>query len=318
MLSIGDLPPFELLSHDHIKKAGIILPTGQKGEFDESMVESPDVFYEPTLGCLVMIYTAYKGADETLEASHGYAVSQDGVHWTKKGRFFTGSGMNGTPDSHGVTGPTMVLHKGKYYLFYIGLTRSGYEGGTKSLCLAVADSFRDFLEGRARRLGAVMRPGGDGWHQGAIWHPDFLQKDGIWYCLINCTGVDGRERTGYATASRLEGPWTLSDKPLLDFIDEDTRGNQIAIDPSAVQYGPYVVMSYGTVLRKDYTAIDEWCYTTMDEFPMGWRYGGVALYNDQSYDSQYAHKPFLMKFQGRIFHYYTAVGGGKRQIGLAY
>ena len=105
---------------------------------------------------------------------------------------------------------------------------------------------------------------------------------------------------------------------MLTYIDENTRGTQVAIDPSVISVGDYFIMAYGTLIQSSGKCYDHWAYTTKADFPLGWKFGGVGASPTEPYNSKYAHKPWLMKFNGRIYHYYTAVGDQGRCIALNY
>lgn len=305
----ADIVPFNLLNESSKTRQGIVLSRGNGTDFDGNLVESPCIFYEPSLGKLVMLYAAYNKTGDVLTASHGYATSIDGINWEKMGQFWHGSGIDGDPDMGGCSGPVMVIDQGKYYLFYIGLSEVGYEAGEKALCLAVGNSINDFINGTAIRQGIVLSPSGTGWHAISIWHPNFVKHNGKWYLFINASGADGKERTGYAVSDTLvEGQWVFNETPLLDYIKESDRGVIKSGDPCVLKYGNWYIMMYfySYYDNGQLRAADEWAYTTSEEFPLGWKYGGQGVTPGTNYDNVLAHKPWLMAFNGRIYHYYTA------------
>ena len=75
-----------------------------------------------------------------------------------------------------------------------------------------------------------------------------------------------------------------------------------------------------------YSAFDPaYPYTTYDSFAISrdlvnwkeWK-GERLIYPSESYDALYAHKPFVMKHDGIVYHYYCAVDkNGYRTIALA-
>jgi hypothetical protein len=314
--------PFNLLNYENKAKQGVVLEIGTGDSYDNYYVESPCIWYEPSIGKLIMIFTAYSNSTGVLIASHGWATSSDGINWEKQGQFFRGSGIAGAPDEAGCTGPVMVIEDGVYHLFYIALDEPGYEGGTKTLCLATGTSIYDFINNTATRHGVVVSPSGTSWHSSAIWHPNFVKYDGLWYLFMNATGSDGKERTGYAVSESLTGNWEFNEQHLLDYIDESTRMNIVAGDPSIIKIDNWFIMMYFTTYDNGsgvMLARDEWAYTTSDKFPLGWRYGGIGVLPDAEYDNVFAHKPWLMQFNNRIYHYYTSVGNSvTRQISLIY
>ena len=316
-------PAYEFLNYNQLEKVGEVLTKGASGTFDDYIVESPCVWYDPNVEKLVMIYTAYRNEHGTILSSVGYAFSDDGIEWTKQGKFYSPSGVADAPDENGITGPVMVFYGGKYYFFYIGLTGTGYEGGTKSLCLAIGTSIEDFVDNTATRKGTVIAPLGEGWtaswYAKQVYHPTFVRKDGLWYCFFNSLGnPNNKERTGFAVAENLEGPWNVNTKTLLNYIDEsEVSVAQIVIDPSISKIDSYFILGYGFNVASINKFCDCWAFTESDNFPYGWQYGGVGVKPSESgFDCRMAHKPFYLKHSGRMYHYYTAVGDIGRCIGL--
>ncbi|MDR3181380.1 MAG: family 43 glycosylhydrolase [Planctomycetaceae bacterium] len=78
----------------------------------------------PQNGIWKMWYSA-GGAYEPTD--RGYAVSKDGLHWTKhKQPVFSGTKNGQDWDGWGIGGGSVVKHKGQYYLFYIGYKTIDY------------------------------------------------------------------------------------------------------------------------------------------------------------------------------------------------
>jgi predicted GH43/DUF377 family glycosyl hydrolase len=309
-----EVPRFDLLNYSHLTKQGVVLDIGTSGDYDDKFVESPSIFYEPSLQKLVMLYTAYKVVDLSMVACIAYATSDDGITWTKQGIFWERTNIVGTPDRGGVTGPVMVKDGGNYYLFYIGLTNAGYEGGNKTICCAVGTELSDFTGGTAIRRGVQIRPNGTGWYGSAVWHTSFIHKDDIWYCFFNATAnTPSYERIGVACSKSLNGPWSVVSVNLLGYInDADTTLNQKAIDPSVVKVGSYYIMAYGAG-NAEGKMQDNWAYTTDEDFPYGWKFGGVCVIPSETYDNKFAHKPFLLCIENKIFHYYTALNNSNHR-----
>ena len=298
-----------------LRKVGVVLSPGVAGAFDENIVESPSILADPKTGRNVMVYTGYNLAPV---GSAGYAYSDDLITWTKQGQLLAGSGVVGDPDQGGITGPLLLWDQtgSQYVLYYIGMTGTGYEAGTKSLCRATATS----LAGPWTRQGAVISPSGSGWRQTAIWHPSVVERAGVWYMFFNATGNDTLERIGYATATSINGPWTVDDvnSPVLNV--SAGWDNSIVGDPSVRRVGNLWVMDYFGFSN----AVGDGIAVTTDAlFPLGWvkhPLNPILVPTVGTYDGYLAHKPFTFQRGGDVFHYYTCVdlvSGGTRQIALA-
>jgi len=302
-----------------LRKVGVVLSPGKAGDFDEDIAESPTILLDPKTGLNVMVYVGY---NLTPRGTIGYATSPDLLNWSKQGQLLPQSGTPGAPDENGCSGPLLLWDSvgSQYVLYYIGLTLTGYEAGTKTLCYATATT----LTGTWTRHGSVISPTGTGWRRTAIWHPSIIQRGSTWYCFFNATGdvgaVTGVERIGYATAPSITGPWTVDDtnSPLLD-LGGPGWDSQIVGDPSVRRVGNLWVMDY---YGSNGTNARDGVATTSDAvFPLGWvKYASNPILSPTTgtYDGQHAHKPFTIQRGGEVFHYYTAVNAANlRQIALA-
>lgn len=291
-----------------LTKQGVVLGLGPAA-FDANMVESPVVWWDQSEGQWGMVYTGYSAASQ---GSVGIAWSPDLLTWTKAGQILAPTGVPGDPDQGGITGPYMRYEDGTYYLFYIGLTEVGYESGVKSLCLATASS----STGQWTRHGTVIAPLAGPWRAGAIYHASIVLVDSTYYMFFNASA--SIETIGYATASSLLGPWTVDDvnSPVVTVSASGWDSGWVG-DPSIYKVGTTWYMAYYGY--GDGTARDGIATTTEAAFPLGWvKYAGnPVLSPSETYDSTYAHKPFIVNHEGRHYHYYTAVGSAGRVIALA-
>lgn len=303
-----------------LQKYGLVVALGTGWE--AGLVESPCVFADPVSGQYAMVYVGYDNPN--THAQVGLAYSTDLLTWTKSASnpIFGPTLNSGDVDENGTSGPVIYYEDGVYYLFYIGLTGTGYEAGTKRLCLATATS----LTGTWTRRGAIISPSGSGWRKTSIWHASIVKKQNTYYLFFNATG-DGttgsaKERIGYATATSLLGPWTVDDtnSPLVD-MNQSWESDHIG-DPS-VYYIPednmWYMAYYGATSAPN--ASDGIAYTSDGDFPLRWKkYAANPILVKSSsgtLDNTYAHKPFIFLNGNDHYHFYTAVGTDGRQIALA-
>ena len=305
----------------NLTKQGIVLAKGTAGQWDADLVESPSVMYDPKSGKLAMVYVGYGTLSGAQRAGVGLAYSTDGITWTKQGSaaILPHSGTGGAVDENGCSGPVLFWDNdnGQYVLYYIGLTATGYEMGTKRICYATATS----LTGTWTRHGAVVTTSGSGWRANAVWHVSIVERDGTWYMFFNASSSGNVETIGYATAPSLTGPWTVDDtnSPLISGSTGWEDDN--VTDPSVRRVGDMWVMDYCGVDASPLSASDGIAVCPDSAFPLGpWvKYSGnPVLAPGASYDAKYAHKPFVIYKGGTLFHYYTAVSATDvRQIALA-
>jgi predicted GH43/DUF377 family glycosyl hydrolase len=313
-------------------KYGVVLPVGLTGEWDAGMVESPSIWYDTNRKKYGMVYTGYGSTDSTrrgykyVTKPHiGLAWSDDVLHWKKDSQnpMFSGSGIEGSPDAEGATGPFMWFENGTYFLFYFGTTAKGYEKGTKSLNVATSSDLRSW---KRSRTNPIITPAGNGWRKDAIWHPCVVKVKNTYYLFFNASGiVNGlnEEFLGYATSSDLLH-WEVDDlhSPLIVGSGKpgtwDASGR--AGDPSLYKVDNVWYMAYYSWDKKN--SADGLAWTTEENFPLGWhiyeqnpvlRVGAPG-----SYDALHAGKPCIFRANGIHYHFYTAVAlDEKRQIAVA-
>ncbi len=315
-----------------LQKCGLVLERGPLGAWDAGMVESPVVWYDEQRQRYGMVYTGYawvnppvEGYDAVATPQVGLAWSDDLLRWEKdtKNPIFGPSGSPGSYDEAGTSGPYVWYEEGTYFLFYFGTTTAGYEKGRKTLNLATSTDLHTWTRYEGN---PVIAPDGDGWRSEAIWHPNIVKVEDIYYLFFNASGVvDGRheEQIGYATSSDLYH-WAVDDAhaPVLTGSGVpgawDSSGR--AGDPSLYKVGNTWYMAYYSWDRTH--AQDGLAMTTEDAFPLGWKpYHGnptLTLGAPGSFDDLHAAKPFIVRVPERHHHFYTAVDSSEnREIALA-
>jgi predicted GH43/DUF377 family glycosyl hydrolase len=315
-----------------LAKYGIVLPVGPNGEWDAGMVESPSVWYDTHRKMYGMVYTGYGSTDSTKRGYKyvtrpqvGLAWSEDLLHWTKDARnpIFKGSGIAGTSDAEGATGPFVWFENGTYYLFYIGTTVKGYEKGSKTLNVSTST---DLYSWKRSDTNPIIAPAGNGWRRDAIWHPHIVKVKDTYYLFFNASGVVNglaEEFIGYATSKDLFH-WEVDDShsPLL--VGSAKPGNWDASgragDPSLYKVGTTWYMAWYSWDKKN--SADGLAWTSEEQFPLGWqkyeRNPVLRVGEPGSYDALHAGKPCIFRVNGVHYHFYTAVALDEtRQIAVA-
>ncbi|MBF8296727.1 MAG: hypothetical protein HW389_3272 [Bacteroidetes bacterium] len=313
-------------------KYGIVLPVGSTGEWDAGMVESPSVWHDVNRRMYGMVYTGYGSSDSTRRGYKfvtrpqvGLAWSDDLLHWKKDPRnpILTGSGIAGSSDVEGATGPFIWYENGTYFLFYIGTTVKGYEKGSKTLNVSTST---DLYSWKRSETNPIIAPFGNGWRRDAIWHPNVVKVGDQYYLFFNASGVVNglqEEFIGYATSKDLLH-WEVDDvnSPLVVGSARpgawDASGR--AGDPSVYKVGNTWYMAWYSWDKKN--SADGLAWTTEEQFPLGWRnyeHNPVLRIGEPgSYDALHAGKPFIFLANDTLYHFYTAVALDEtRQIALA-
>lgn len=311
MLSQSHPQPF-LFTPEKGKDLGVVLaPSTNPNDFNSGMVESPSIFFDDKMQKYIMVYTAY---DNNTAGTIGYAFSDNLIDWSDQGKLIGPSGISKNGDQYGCTGPCLIKYDDVYYLFYLGLNGSGYEGEPINLCLAKSIDLNKWTyEGVVIPIQSEIP-----WASGNIYHPNISRINGTWIIFFNANGVvDGQsaERTGYAYSSNLEGPYTVEPNRISQFAEEEGDKSTIQCgDPSIFKYNGLYYMFYFDIRNEE--VVDRYAWTTPYEFPRGWRYGGKVINQNDTFSKVYAHKPFCIIQNNVLYHYYTAVGDQGRCIAL--
>ncbi len=313
-------------------KCGVILPLGKYGEWDDGMIESPAIWYDTNRGMYGMVYTGYGSTDSAKRGYRhvsgpriGLAWSSDLMNWKKdpKSPILSGSGVPGSTDAAGVTGPFMWFERGTYHLFYFGVTGKGYEKGTKTMNIA---SGTDLYALRRHEDNPIIAPAGSGWRRDAIWHPNIVKHADAYYLFFNASGTANgmdEEFIGYAVSRDLVH-WDVDDANSPLVVGSGTPGawdaSGRAGDPSVYKVGPIWYMAWYSWDKKH--SSDGLSWTTEREFPLGWRpferNPVLTIGAPGSFDALHAGKPFIVTTPDRHYHFYTAVALDEtRQIAVA-
>ena len=288
----------------------VIKATNTSG-YDAKMVESPSIIWDDASNQYIMVYTAY---DQNNIGSIGYAYSTDLINWEKQGQLLTSSGKKENGDKNGCTGPCLLKYDGVYYLFYLGLNATGYEGGPINLCLATSTDLSNWTY-----KGIIISPDPSiPWIAKNIFHPCIMKIGTNWIIFFNANGtIDGQdaERVGFAVSKKIDGPYIVNPDRISKFAED--QGNHSGIqcgDPAVFKINDLYYMFYFDTSHNN-EVVDRYAWTTPAEFPRGWRYGG-PIKNDKDYKKGLAHKPFVIIKDNILYHYYTAEGTEGRCIAL--
>lgn len=292
-----------------LTKLGTIVTKGAGGAWDAALVESPAVWADTIVnpGKYGMVFVGYAAGPDQAKIGLAWADAPGGP-WTKTGSPILAASGAGA-DALGVTGPVIWIKDSTYYLFYIGLTSGGYEGGTPSMCLATSTDLATWT-----RVGQIIGPT-SGWRSGAVFHCSIVQVAGTYHMFFNASG--GHEAIGYASSTNLTS-WTVDDvnSPILD-RGTGWESNWIG-DPSVYLVGSTWWMSYyGYNGSHAYDGL-----ASASSFPLTWtKYGSNPVLSpggSGSNDELYAHKPYIFQTASGMWHYYTCVSNaGLREIAVA-
>jgi beta-xylosidase len=270
-----------------------------------------------------MMYITHDGTGYTTEL----AKSDDLLHWEPQGTIL---GRQSEPvwDCNQVAGYIALQdttwggsyelerYDDKYWLSYIGGSKPGYETAPLSIGVASTPDPSLAVEWEHGAEAALTPSQSDvrWWENNSLYKSNIIHdKDETlgWPYIMYYNAVfdGGYEQIGMAV-SRDMVHWTRYGKdPVV------THGGGISGDPQVVRIGTVWVMFYFGA---------GWCPGAVDRFACSYdlvhwtKWDGVDLVAPtEDWDAAYAHKPWVLKVDGVVYHFYCATGSQGRTIGLA-
>ncbi|MFT5725055.1 MAG: putative GH43/DUF377 family glycosyl hydrolase [Bacteroidia bacterium] len=213
---------------------------------------------------------------------------------------------------------------GKYWMSYFGSNSEGYERGRLSIGMAYTDQNPYKPHDWSRAEKPVMKT--DDVDAG-IWESDKLYKSSVIWDKSRSTGkqfvmyynavgdTSSRknwiERIGMATSNDMINWERYPGNPIIDH-QTGLTGDAVIQKMDSV----YVMFYYGAFWPEERgDAFDRFACSYDLVNWTDWL-GEDLIKPSESFDSKYAHKPCVIKWNGVVYHFYTAVNQ-KEQRGLA-
>ncbi len=305
-------------------KYGIIIKGGE-GE----LVDCPNVFRHD--GRWYMMFVANK--DKIGYETH-LAVSDDLLHWERLGRILSFPEEDGWDkwqldaglalfDYEWGGSAEIEKYDGRYWATYIGGALQGYEPDPLSIGLAWTDNpgvAKEWVryEGNPvlHREQADVRPfEAKTLYKSHVIHDpeERLGYPFVMYYNGKNAGPGGHEAIGMAVSNDMVH-WQRYGENYVVYNGPDSRWS-ISGDPQITRIGDLWVMFYfGAFWKPD--AFDTFaCSYDMVNWTK-WQ-GPHLIQPSEPWDRQFAHKQWIIKHEGVVYHYYCAVGDEGRVIALA-
>lgn len=322
----GPAVPSDVMRRIHAEvrtphKVGIIL----RGEPNQS-VDGPAVFRHNNRW-----YMRYVGITDKIGYETFLATSDDLVHWTKLGKVlsFRKDGWDKWNASAGMAlqDPTwggsyrLDTHNGKYWLGYMGGALQGYETDPLSIGMAWSEDPSQAREWNRIEQNPVLSTSDPDvrefesvtLYKSHIIH-DSSNAIGFSYIMYyNGKNKAGCERIGMAVSNDMIHWRRYGHEPVVANGRTDTW--HISGNPQLARIGDVWVMFYFGAFWKP-GAFDT--FACSYDLVRWTRWDGEDLIApSEPWDQQFAHKPWVIKHEGIVYHFYCAVGGEGRQIALA-
>jgi hypothetical protein len=297
-------------------KYGIVI-RGDEG----NAVDCPSVFRHGDQWFMVYICMNKKGYETHL------AVSSDLLNWKPMGKILSFR-EPGNWDANQAAGyialqdPTwggsgrIGRFRGRYWMSYLGGALEGYE--TDPLAIGMAWTKDPYKAAPWNRLPEAVltrdQPDCRYWekltqYKSNIIRDPEMQTGYPFVMFYNGKTESGYERIGMAVSKDMKTWKRFGEEPVID------NGSGISGDPQLVRIGDLWVMFYFGAF---------WQPKAFDTFACSYdlvhwkKWDGPHLVEpSEPWDQEFAHKPWIIKHNGVVYHYYCAVGDQGRVIALA-
>lgn len=292
------------------------------------MVDGPTVFRQD--GKWYMVY--FQLESEPVGYTTHLAVSKDLLKWKPLGVILP-RGEAGTWDSAQAAGGialcdtkwggsyALQTYDGKYWLSYLGGSKPGYETPPLSIGLARTED-PTAAETWHRLDGPVMQPTdpdirdfeGRTLFKSHIIRDEQERLGAPFVMFYNAAAVKGGERIGIAVSENMTEWRRYGSKHVL--VNQSPEGKVgISGDPQLTRMGDLWVMFYfGAFWRPG--AFDTFACSYDLVHWTKWE-GPDLIASSEPWDRTFAHKPWVIKHDGVVYHFYCAVSDKGRVIALA-
>lgn len=306
--------------YDEIKtpfKYGIVLQHPDTTK----MVDSPTVFQEN--GRWYMTYIVFDGQGYETWLSE----SEDLLHWESKGKLL--SFTEDTWDASQKAGYVSLVntewggdygvekYQDKYWMTYLGGNAAGYEAGVLKIGLANAPQLGVAQEWNTMDE-PVLSPKDDDirWFEDKTIYKSLVIRDREkhtghpFVMYYNAKGdTADYESIGMAVSDDMVNWERFGEDPVI------TRHKGICGDAQIAQYNDLYIMFYFGAFWKPGAFERFACSYDLIHWT-DWE-GEDLIAPSEPFDKTYAHKPWVIKWKGVVYHFYNAVGENGRVIALA-
>lgn len=289
------------------------------------MMDSPSIFRWNNSWFMTYIVYDGRGYETWL------AESSDLLHWSTKGRIlsFTEKGWDANQkagymsliDTRWDGSYAPASFQGRYWMSYLGGSVAGYEAGQLRVGIAYSTD-----PSQAKEWTRIPQPVLSASDSNARWFEsstifkstvieDTRNETGKRFAMFyNASGDTARyESIGMAVSDDLLHWKRLGKDPVISRYRQGT----ICGDAQIVRMGKlYVMFYFGAFWSPGGHAFEQFACSYDLMHWTEWK-GTPLVEPSEPYDEQYAHKPFVIKWNGIVYHFYNAVGKTGRVIALA-
>lgn len=294
------------------------------GSDSSKMLDSPTVFWKDS--SWVMTYIVFDGT--------GYetwiAKSDDLLHWKTQGKILSFSDAAGWDATQKAGYPALVniawdgnnsieAYQGKYWLSYLGGNATGYEAGMLKVGIGYTPANGPIWQ-EWQRINTPVLTSQDAdvrtWEKATIYKSSILwdkqQHTGHPFVMYYNAKSDTVERIGMAVSDDMLHWQRYGHQPVMDH----TAG--ITGDAVIRKIGNVYVMFYFGAFWQGRTGAFNRFACSYDLIHWTDWNGEDLIHPSEPYDNVYAHKSWVLKHNGVVYHFYCAVNNkGRRGIAVA-
>jgi len=285
------------------------------------LVDSPTIFRKDDNWYMTYIVFDGQGYETWL------SESDDLLHWKSKGKIL--SFTENTWDANQKAGYVSLIntdwggdysvekYQGKYWMTYLGGNTVGYESGTLKIGLANSTSITEAKEWNRNSTPLLSPEDEDArWFEDKTIYKSLVIRDSgkhtghPFVMYYNALGVTAKyESIAMAVSDDMHTWKRYGENPVI------TRGKGICGDAQIAKIGDIYVMFYFGAFWKPGAFERFACSYDLTNWT-DWE-GEDLIAPSEDYDKEYAHKPWVIKWNGVVYHFYNAVGNSGRVIALA-
>ncbi len=284
-------------------------------------IDSPTIFRENDAWYMTYIVFDGQGYETWL------AVSEDLLHWDSKGKLL--SFTENTWDANQKAGYVSLIstnwggdysvekYQDKYWMTYLGGNTTGYEAGVLKIGLANSTTLTEVHEWNTASHPLLSPEDEDvRWFENKTIYKSLVIRDSKkhtghpFVMYYNAKGDTAKyESIAMAVSDDMVAWKRYGENPVI------TRGKGICGDAQIAKIDDIYVMFYFGAFWKPGAFERFACSYDLINWT-DWD-GEDLLAPSEEYDKKYAHKPWVIKWKGVVYHFYNAVGDSGRVIALA-
>lgn len=304
-------------------KYGVVL----RGAATNELVDCPGIFRGGKHWYMMYVAISNRVGYQTF-----LARSEDLLHWQKLGKILSFTNPNCWDAWQADGGIALADYRwngshalepfnGRYWLSYIGGAARGYETDPLSIGMAWTRNPTQAREWNRLAENPVLspkQPDARGFETKTLYKSQIIHDENQslgwpFVMFYNAKYKNGFEQIGMAVSRDLK-TWSRYGTNSV-IVNGEARKNGISGDPQIVKLGDVWVMFYFGA---------GWQPGAFDTFAASYdlvhwtKWTGPHLVErGEPYDQTYAHKPWVLKWNGVVYHFYCAVGSEGRVLALA-